>query len=92
MGKRNFPGGPAVKAPHFHCRGHRFNPWLGNEILQAARPKNRGEGGGGAKEHQRMLCVYTKMEKSFSFLPEVKNILVTAAMKLKDAYSLEGKS
>ena len=22
----NFPGGPVVKTPHFHCRGHRFNP------------------------------------------------------------------
>ena len=22
----DFPGGPAVKTPHFHCRGHEFNP------------------------------------------------------------------
>ena len=25
---RDFPGGPVVKTPRFHCRGHRFNPWL----------------------------------------------------------------
>ena len=24
------PGGPVVKAPHFHCRGRGFNPWLRN--------------------------------------------------------------
>ena len=22
--------GPAVKTPHFQCRGHRFDPWSGN--------------------------------------------------------------
>ena len=27
---RDFPGGPLVKTPCFHCRGHGFNPWLGN--------------------------------------------------------------
>ena len=26
----NFPGGLAVKAPGFHCRGHEFDPWSGN--------------------------------------------------------------
>ena len=26
---RDLPGGPVVKTPHFHCRGHRFNPWSG---------------------------------------------------------------
>ena len=25
-----FPGGPVVRDPPFHCRGHRFDPWLGN--------------------------------------------------------------
>ena len=29
--KRDFPGGPVVKIPCFHCRGHRFNPLMGNE-------------------------------------------------------------
>ena len=24
------PGGPVVKIPCFHWRGHKFNPWLGN--------------------------------------------------------------
>ena len=26
----DFPGGPVVKTPCFHCRGHGFNPWSGN--------------------------------------------------------------
>ena len=26
---RDFPGGPVVKTPCFHCRGHRFHPSLG---------------------------------------------------------------
>ena len=25
-----FLGGPVVKTWHFHCQGHRFNPWSGN--------------------------------------------------------------
>ena len=25
-----FPGGPVVRTPCFHCREHRFNPWSGN--------------------------------------------------------------
>ena len=28
--KRDFPGGPVVKAPPFHCRGHGFDPWCGD--------------------------------------------------------------
>ena len=24
------PGGPVVRTPHFHCRGHRLDPWSGN--------------------------------------------------------------
>ena len=27
---RDFPGGPVVRTPHFHCRGHRFDPWSGD--------------------------------------------------------------
>ena len=27
---QDFPGSPVVKTRHFHCRGHRFNPWSGN--------------------------------------------------------------
>ena len=26
----NFPGGPVVKTPCFHCWGHDFNSWSGN--------------------------------------------------------------
>ena len=31
----DFPGSPVVRTLCFHCRGHRFNPWLG-EVLCAA--------------------------------------------------------
>ena len=27
---RDFPGGPVVRAAHFHCRRHGFDPWSGN--------------------------------------------------------------
>ena len=26
----DFPGGPVGQTLHFHYRGHKFNPWLGN--------------------------------------------------------------
>ena len=26
----DFPGGPVVRTSRFHCRGHGFDPWLGN--------------------------------------------------------------
>ena len=26
----DFPGGPVVKTPRFHCRGCGFDPWSGN--------------------------------------------------------------
>ena len=28
---KDFPGGPVVKTPRFHCRGDRLYPWLGNK-------------------------------------------------------------
>ena len=27
---QEFPGGPVVRMPHFHCRWHGFDPWSGN--------------------------------------------------------------
>ena len=30
MFTRDFSGGPMGKTPCFHCRGHRFDPWLEN--------------------------------------------------------------
>ena len=33
----DFPGGPVVKTPRFHCRGRRFDPWWGNKIPRAAQ-------------------------------------------------------
>ena len=26
----DFSGGPVVRTPSFHCRGHGFDPWSGN--------------------------------------------------------------
>ena len=26
----DFPGGPVIKIPHSQCRGHGFDPWLGD--------------------------------------------------------------
>ena len=26
----DFPGGPVVRTPRFHCRGQGFDPWSGN--------------------------------------------------------------
>ena len=31
MNFRDFLSGPVVKTPCFQCRGHRFDPWLGNQ-------------------------------------------------------------
>ena len=30
VNNRDFPGSPVVRTLCFHCRGHRFNPCLGN--------------------------------------------------------------
>ena len=40
---QDFPGGPVVKTLLSHCRGHRFNPWLGNEYTtcQAMQEKKK---------------------------------------------------
>ena len=35
----DFPGGPVVKTPCFHCRGHRFDPWSGNLRFWQKRKK-----------------------------------------------------
>ena len=34
---RDFPSGPAVSTPHFHCRGHGFDSGWETNILQAMR-------------------------------------------------------
>ena len=53
-----------VKTLHFCCRGHRFNPWLGNEdpACHAAWP--------GKQKHQN---------KSESLLPPHPNLLSQVA-------------
>ena len=40
-----FPGGPVVRTPGFHCLGCRFSPWLGNWDLAScmAQPKRKKE-------------------------------------------------
>ena len=30
LAKREFPGSPVVRTPHFHCQGPWFDIWLGN--------------------------------------------------------------
>ena len=34
---KEFPGGPVVRTPHFHCRGPGSIPGQGTKILQATR-------------------------------------------------------
>ena len=56
--EEDFPGGPMVKTPCFHCRWHKFYPWSGSEIpleawhggkkkksvwMQMGRRERRGE-------------------------------------------------
>ena len=40
---QNFPGGPVIKTPSFHCRRFRLDPWLGNynPACHVAWPKNK---------------------------------------------------
>ena len=38
----DFPGGPVVKTPHFHFRGHEFDPW--SEELRSCMPTGGAEG------------------------------------------------
>ena len=35
----DFPGSLVVKAPCFHCRAHRFDPWSGK--FRVMRPKKK---------------------------------------------------
>ena len=43
---RDFPGGPVVKTPCFHCRGCRLDSWLGsqdpNHVLHT-RPQEKNQ-------------------------------------------------
>ena len=34
---KDFSGGPVVKTLHFHCRGHKFNPWSGSKVPHATQ-------------------------------------------------------
>ena len=33
----DFPGGPGVKTPCLHCKGHGLNPWLGKVKVKVAQ-------------------------------------------------------
>ena len=37
----DFAGGPVVKTPSFHFRGHVFDPWSGTKIPHAVKPINQ---------------------------------------------------
>ena len=41
---RGFPDAPVVKTLCFHCRGHRFDSWLGTKILHTGQPKTQLRG------------------------------------------------
>ena len=37
-----FPGGPVVRTPRFHCREPRFSPWLGNLDHASCTARKKG--------------------------------------------------
>ena len=37
----DFPGGPVVRTLHFQCRGHIFNPWLGDLPISCCVAKKK---------------------------------------------------
>ena len=88
----DFPGGSVVKTLCFHCRGHGFDPWWGDLNMLC----------GTAKKIFLILLVYSKHKELhppqinhnrqtlFSWASKSLQT-VTAAMKLKDACSLEEK-
>ena len=41
--QEEFPGGPLVRTPYFHCRRHKFDLWSGNldPLSPAERPKKK---------------------------------------------------
>ena len=43
----DFPGGPVVKTPCFHFRGHELDPWSGNYDLtcHVVQPRKKKPGG-----------------------------------------------
>ena len=54
--RRDFPGGPVVKTPRFHCRERRFNPWSGNQD-----PTCRA--GCSQKKKTKVRCQEAKLER-----------------------------
>jgi len=46
-GIQDFPGSPVVKTQHFHCKGYRLDPWLGNwnNTCHSVRPKTKQKTG-----------------------------------------------
>ena len=49
-----FPGGPVVKTPCFHCRGHGFDHWLGGKNNPTCHM---------AKKNPKTLNAYVKKKK-----------------------------
>ena len=57
---REFPGVPVVRTLWFYCRGHEFNPWLGNEdpTNYVAWPKKKKNVHWLQKWHELFLPLY----------------------------------
>ena len=69
---REFPGGPVVRPPRFHCRGPGFDPCRGTKITQApwrSQKKGRKEGRmeGRKKERKKMQIQKEASGPSFLF-------------------------
>ena len=50
--RRDFPGGPVVRTPRFHCRGSGFNPWSGE--LRSRKPTGMAK-----KERNKIITLCT---------------------------------
>ena len=52
----DFPGGPGVEILSFHCRGHRFDPWSGNQdpACYLAKPKKKKKDSSQDSDHLHM--------------------------------------
>ena len=50
-----FHGGPMVKTPHFPCKGHKFDPWLGNLNPTCCTAKKKIKG---------MVILHPKQQRS----------------------------
>ena len=54
--RREFPGGPVVRTPHFHCRGPGLNPLVGEprSCSQKQKKKKKKRQNGRAQEYKNV--------------------------------------